>query len=170
MRLLIGRSTCSSPAPTSSGQKALRSPQSRLLPLTSPPSYLPIQHALSTRQHPSDSQLHLPHQQAQSSCPLPPPIMYPLGFNDFSDSPVIILSPHQHQFDPISRAAHTLYRPTTKPILPSKPWDRPIMEFGHAQKRSRDEISRSTNDPAQGKPFLPTTSPMVSPPQSSDYH
>lgn len=36
--------------------------------------------------------------------------MYSLGgFNSQSDSPVIVLSPHQHQFDPITRAAHSLY-------------------------------------------------------------
>ena len=65
--------------------------------------------------------------------------MHSLNFNDFSDSPVIILSPHQHQFDPISRAAHSLYQPTTKPIMDRRPYDVPIAAE-HARKRSHDDL------------------------------
>ena len=55
--------------------------------------------------------------------------MLPLGFgfNDLADSPTIVLSPHQHQFDPISsRAAHSIYyHQPRKPLMPTRYWDHP---------------------------------------------
>ncbi len=55
-------------------------------------------------------------------------IMLPLSFSDLADSPTIVTSPHQHQFDPItSRAAHSIYyhQKSCKPLMPTRHWDHP---------------------------------------------
>lgn len=75
--------------------------------------------------------LHLPGNHFSSHLVPPSPaataIMLPLGFNDLAASPTIVMSPHQHQFDPISsRAAHSIYyHQHQKPLMPTRTWDHP---------------------------------------------
>lgn len=95
--------------------------------------------------------------------------MIPLGFADLADAPTIILSPHQHQFDPISsRAAHSYTIPINKPIMPSKPWDptpsRAIQSSAskHVKKRSRDQVE-DEEKPTEKASMGPTPTPRVSP-------
>ncbi|KAL9125182.1 MAG: hypothetical protein Q9217_005577 [Psora testacea] len=87
--------------------------------------------------------------------------MYPFGFNDLSDSPVTVSSPHQHQFHAISRAAHSLYRPSARPIMDSRPYDIPLVA-NHAKKRSRDEVGAAETEAIDGQ-IPPAATPFTSP-------
>jgi len=84
---------------------------------------------------------------------------------DFSDSSVIVLSPYQHQFDPISRAAHSLtslnYQ-STKPIMPSRSWDNSINTNtpSTARKRGREPENPLDNIPSY---LPPSRTPNISP-------
>ena len=65
--------------------------------------------------------------------------MLPLSFSDLADSPTIISSPHQHQFDPItSRAAHSIYyhHQLRKPVMPTRYWDHPGRQINPFCQRS----------------------------------
>ena len=78
-------------------------------------------------------------------------IMYPLDFNGFSDSPVIIISPHQHQFDPISRAAHFLHQPKPRPVMDSRPYDKPL-PVAVSTKRSAENMDDESPPPPPAPP------------------
>ena len=88
------------------------------------------------------------------------------GFADLADSPTIVLSPHQHQFDPISsRAAHTcLYRPY-KPLMPTKPWDQsskhrmfPFPTPTQSKKRSHSDTASAEDVASEHRPKFPQPS------------
>ena len=72
--------------------------------------------------------------------------MLPYSYTSLADAPTIVLSPHQHQFDPISsRAAHSYIMPVDKPMMPTKPWDAYGKQFPDddntksSKKRTREE-------------------------------
>lgn len=88
--------------------------------------------------------------------------MLPIDFNDFSDSPTIILSPHQHQFDPISRAAHSYLHQSFIPIMPIKPWDNRPNSVTSIKANFSRKRSNTTEDLDEAR-LPPTRTPAISP-------
>ena len=81
-----------------------------------------------------------------------------------ADSPVIVFSPHQHQFNPISCAAHSLNLPQSKPVMDRRPYDIPLSN-ATAAKRSHAEVD--TKEKGVGFNAHATPTPMHSPEEGS---